>query len=198
MKNLKLYSETDLKRKIIIDTALAGGQNINRFEIEMHRRGLLKAEPVMELYGKSYGTAYVGDLTPLIFEVEKHITEEENKQYLVKDLSLLELIEVILIEAIYPEIKIDTLKLEIFLTLCNQERMFRNKEHLMYEFNLSGTIYDTEGFFPVLQSYFYCIGKILVTEYRHDFLINKELYETIVLSPTEGYSEKYQYFSTMD
>ena len=35
---------------------------------------------------------------------------------------------------------------------------------------------------------------MLVTEYGHDFLINKDLYGELSLSKTDSYDEKYSYF----
>ncbi|TXT58328.1 MAG: hypothetical protein BAJALOKI2v1_390002 [Promethearchaeota archaeon] len=197
MKSLKLYTETNYQRWIDIDLPVAGGDNLYRLDNEMVRRGIYKTEPGIIMYGKTYGTKYVGDLSPISQKPDKFIEEKENKIYSVKGLSLLSLVEATLVEITENSLKVDLLKLEILLLLINKEKIFRNLDSVMLRFGESPTIFKACPFIIVLRSYLYNIGKMIITEFRHDFLINKSFQAELNIIPSKGYDKIYQYFAKM-
>lgn len=181
-----------------LDAPRVGGGRSQILYKEMVRRGLFKTEPgEIGVSGKKIGTRYVGDLSPLIEDVDSHIKEKEGKRYAVDNLSLLSLIEAVLVE-ITKQFPIDLLKIEILLLLFHKnEEIFPNKKHLMKRFHESPSIDKAMFFFLVLQSFLYITGKKLIVEQKRDYLINKSLDGKLRLTPNEGYNEKFEYFSKM-
>jgi len=194
MKSLKLYTRTNYSRKLNLDINLVGGGDSELLNSEMVRRELYKKSSFkVRDYGPEF-PEYSGNLMPLVKNVEKKIVENKNREYEVKDLSLLSLIETVLIETMKRSILTDLLKIEILLRLFKQEDMFYNKGVLFMDFFEAESIYKACEFFADLQIYLYDVAKKLVSEYKHDFLINKELNGELTLSKTDSYDEKYGYF----
>jgi hypothetical protein len=197
MRKLKIYTETRYQRIVKLDLPVAGGDNLVKFDKEMVRRGLYHTEPGFIMYGKNYADKYVGDLSPISQKPDKFIKLKEKKKYSVKDLPLLSLVEAVLVEITESSLKADLLKLEIILLLINKEAIFRNFDRVMLRFRESPSIFEACPFIIVLRSYLYDIGKMLVDEYKHDFLINKAFDGEIQVTPTESYEDIYVYFSEM-
>ena len=181
-----------------LDAPRVGGGRSQFLYKEMGQRGLFKTEPgEIGVSGKQIGTKYVGDLSPLIGDVDSHIKEKEGKRYAVDNLSLLSLIEAVLV-GIIEQFPIDLLKIEILLILFHEnEVIFPNKKHLMKRFDESPSIDKAMFFFLVLQSFLYITGKKLIVEQKRDYLINKSINGNLRLTPTEGFQEKFEYFSKM-
>jgi hypothetical protein len=172
-----------------------GGNTFFIFAEEMVRRGLYKKVPFQISEGGETFTNYEGDLTLISRKTDKYIEERLNKEYSVHDLSLLTLIESVLVETSKTKIPIDTLKIEILLLLIDKEEKFQISDRLMYIYKEhTPSIYEYWHFFPVLQGYLFNLAKKLVSEYKHDFLINKEFNGEFTLTPTDGYDERYEYF----
>ncbi len=199
--DIHIYTHMNIDRKIgnkEIEIPRVGGQNHRKIDREMLQRGLYTAEPgKFEWSNIPIGTRYIGDLTPLIQKCDEHIVEEADKQYKINNLSLLNLIETVLIELTKKVYPIDTLKIEILLVLFEKDPMFRNKETLMSDFHKALALNNATYFFLVFQSYLYSVGKMLIVEKKHDYLISKTLEGEITLTPTEGFDPKYEYFSKM-
>ncbi|TXT60638.1 MAG: hypothetical protein BAJALOKI2v1_90052 [Promethearchaeota archaeon] len=194
MKKLKIYSKTDYPRRLNLQVDPIGGGKLSLLNKEMMGRGFYKKSSFkLRDYGPELN-GYSGNLTPLVKDIEKKIEENINREYEVKNLSLLSLIEIVLIETMKRSIPIDLLKIEILLRLFKQEDMFYNKGVLMVQFFEAESIYKACDFFSALQQYLYDIAKMLITEYGHDFLINKKLKGELSLSKTYSYDEKYSYF----
>jgi hypothetical protein len=105
------------------------------------------------------------------------------------------LIESVLVETSEIDIEVDTLKIETLLPLFHKNEIFPNSEDLMEVYrDQPPSISEPWHFFPVLQGYLFDIGKMLVEEFQHDFLIDKEFGGDIRLTPTQDYDEIYEYF----
>jgi hypothetical protein len=193
--DIHIYTHMNIDRKIPhydIDPPHTGGAFFNHLDGEMVRRGWYKTEE-----GK-FGMRYTGDLTPIIEECDKHIIERTDKTYAIKNLSLLSLIESFLIETYEENIPIDPLKIEILLILFKKFDIFKNKKDLMETFHESKSLDKALFFFSVLQSYLFSVGKMLVVQQKHDYLINKTFDGDVTLTPADGYDSKYGYFSDME
>jgi hypothetical protein len=194
MKSLKLYTETDYPRKLNISITQIGGGKHSLFNQAMVRRGVYKTSTFkVRDYGPDF-TEYSDDLSPIIQISEEKIHLNVNRKYTVKNLSLLSLIESSLAELFTESLKIDLLKIEIMLQLFKGEDMFYNKGVLFMEFFEAESIYEACEFFADLQIYLYNVAKMLVSEYTHDFFIDKELNNELTLSKTDSYDGKYSYF----
>jgi hypothetical protein len=165
----------------------------------MVKRGLYKKSYFQISEGGKRFVNYKGDLTSISRKTDRNIEELGNKTYAVHDLSLFALIESILVETSKTKIPVDTLKLEIIMILIDRESIFRNNRCLLsvYKEN-TPSINEYWDFFPILQSYLFDIGKMLVTEKKHDCLINKEFKGGLTLTPSEDFDKKYIYFKNVD
>lgn len=198
MKKLKIFSKTEYNRRLNLEIDPIGGGKLSLLNKEMIRRGLYKKSSFkLRDYGPEL-TGYSGDLTPLVKEIEEKIEVNVNREYKVKNLSLLNLIEIVLIETMKRAIPTDLLKIEILLRLFKQEDMFYNKGVLFMNFFEAESIYKACDFFSAFQQYLYDVAKMLVSEYKHDFLIDKELNDELTLSKTDSYDGKYRYFEEIN
>jgi hypothetical protein len=190
MKTLKIYSEGNIQRKIAFLPLQLGGEKPKMFYQEMDRRGVIKLKPM--------GMPYEGSLLPISQKTDENIKERSNREYAVENLSLLSLIESVLVEVQTDYIKIDLLKIEILLILFQKEEIFRYKERLFKDYKKASSITKAYDFFVILQSFLYDIGKMLVTECHHDFLINKGYVGELKMTPTNEFEEIFEYFADME
>jgi hypothetical protein len=198
MHTLKLYTETKNKRKIKVDNPIVGGDSFTPFDEEMVQRGFYKKIPFQIMEGGEIFYEYEGNLSSISEKTDKNIRERRQfymKEYAIENLSLLSLIESVLVETSEIDIEVDTLKIEILLLLFHNNETFTNSEDLLEVYREhTPSISEPWHFFPVLQGYLFDIGKMLVEELQHDFLLNKEFGGDIKLTPTQGYDEIYEYF----
>jgi hypothetical protein len=206
MDTLKIYTETKYKRKVEVEGSICGQGDFGSMDEEMVRRGLYEkvayqyedylSPPTYELQeGRTTFVDYKGDLTPISRKTDANIKTRPIKEYAVKELSLLALIESVLVETAKSKIKVDTIKLEILLLLIDSHELFRDKEELMRTYREdTPSIYEYWEFFPTLQGYLFDIAKLILEEYKHDFLISKSFREGFSLTPTTDYDKKYEYF----
>lgn len=204
MDSLKIYTGTRYKRKAEVEGSICGQADFPSLRKEMARWGLLK-EVSFQFEGggitytlskdKPTFTTYKGDLSSISRKTDANIKTRPIKEYAVKNLSLLALIESVLVETSESEIRVDTIKLEILLLLIGNHELFRDKEELMRTYREeTPSIYEKWEFFPTLQGYLFDISKLIVEEYKHDFLINKTFRGGLTLTPTDDYDKKYEYF----
>ncbi len=205
MDTLRLYTKTDNRRKLKLEGVGVGGGAFFLLNEEMARRGVYKKLPFQYVRGRerTYNLKegrhtfyeYRGSLASISKKTDKNIEERPNKEYSVHDLSLLSLIESVLVETAENDVNVDTLKIEILLLLIEKEERFQISGRLMHIYKeYTPSIYEYWHFFPVLQGYSFNLAKKLVSEYKHDFLINKEFNGELTLTPTEGYDQIYEYF----
>ena len=197
MEKIKIYTQSQLHRKLDLKIPRLGGENPSLLNKEMVRRGILKIEPYEFMEGVILDR-HVGDLNEISKGTDVYINEKNNKIYSIQNLSLLNLIESILIEVEKKSVKVDLLKIEILLILSEKSNIFPNNEKLIYRFREASSIYDAPYFFLVLQSYLYSIGRKLVSYIKHDFVIHKNLNGKLSLTPRQEYDQKFEYFSEME
>jgi len=113
----------------------------------------------------------------------------------IKPLDITYLIESILIEIWRPSIEIDVLKIEILLLLLNKAKIFSNKDKLVNIYMDMESFYRPWNFLLVLQSYLFYIGKKLVSNCRHDYMINKKFDNDLTMIPTKYFKDIYNYFT---
>lgn len=195
---IKVYRETDLPRIKSKSRTFGSPKLLDRTDFldnELEHRGL-------QIYKKEYESAY--DTSTIIKTTNaKIIWNKENRDYAVTNLSLLELIECILIEGTGDEL--DIIKLEIPLFLFTEYDIFRNRDKslkLYFENDLSLFYVDPPTdkgnrmfFLDDFHLYLFDVGKMIITEQKHDFLINKHFEQEIELTPMDDYDAKYSYFS---
>jgi hypothetical protein len=193
---LKLYRETDFPRKIKAIYMGIGkdlGKRERFFRKELDRRGLVTP---LDKYSREIDTVEIKRTANL-----KIRELREKKDYIVEDLSLLHFIECVISESSHE--RLDLIKVEICLILFHQYDMFTNVEDMMRKYEERGlSIFDIPSYNDVaivtflddLYIYLFDVGRMLVSELGHDFLISKRIGMEPLLTPNQGYDEKYEYF----
>jgi hypothetical protein len=206
MDTLKIYTGTRYKRKVEVEGSIVGQGDFESMDEEMVRRGLYKkifyqfedylSPLTYDLQeGRMTFVKYEGSLTSISRKTDANIKMRPIKEYAVKNLSLLALIESVLVETAESEIRVDTIKLEILLLLIDGHELFQDKKELLRTYREdTPSIYEYWEFFPTLQGYLFDIAKLIVEECEHDFLINKAFHGELTLTPTDDYDKKYEYF----
>lgn len=192
--DVKIYEHTDLPRKI--EFTAYQRSNLNE-QWDIVRREIVKR-------GYKVGETRTGDIintSSLEKEVDSKIfLKKKLRDYSVNNLSLLEFIECLSLEG--PAIETDIVKIDLLLTLIKKYDIFKNSDKALTHYRKRGLELFTEEkwkseigiFLDDIQFYILDIGKLVVTEYKHDFLINKEIGEEPTLLPMEGYDKKFEYF----
>lgn len=195
MDTLKIYTGTRYKRKVEMEGSVVGQGDFDSLYEEMVRRGLLTTYTYKILEGGMNHIGYEGSLTSISRKTDANIKTRPIKEYAVKNLSLLALIESVLVETAESEIRVDTIKLEILLLLIDGHELFQDKKELLRTYREdTPSIYEYWEFFPTLQGYLFDIAKLIVEECEHDFVINKAFHGELTLTPTDDYDKKYEYF----
>jgi hypothetical protein len=193
---LKLYRESGFPRRI--RAVYFGKKKLwerkDIYEKELDRRGLVTQ---LDKYSRRL------DTLEIVRSANSKIRElREKKDYVVKNLSFLHFIECMISEGSHE--LLDLIKVEICLVLFHKYDMFRNVEDMMKRYRERGlSIFEPMPhnnvaivwFLDNLHIYLYDVGKMLVSELKHDFFIRKELGKELELIPVDGFKEKYAYFS---
>jgi hypothetical protein len=193
---LKLYRETDFPRKI---RAIYFGDKrlVERelfFKKELNRRGLVTQ---LDKYSSELDTVEIKRSANVKIREVK-----EKKDYIVKELSFLHFIECMISERASE--RLDGIKMEICLVLFHKYDLFQNVKEMMKQYKERGiSIFEPMvhnnvaivSFLDDLYIYLFDVGKMLVSELRHDFFIHKDLCGELKLVPIKRFDDKYSYFS---
>jgi hypothetical protein len=191
---LNVYRETHFPRwvKATICQSPEWKKRKRYFNEELKRRGFVKIK-------ENRTSIYVGEIRE---QVNSMIYKKKGaREYGVKPLSFLHFIEGFIAEG--SGWNQDMIKLELVLLLIHKYDMFRETEKVVEryaEYGLTvfepfkGEEYAEVGFLTDICIYLFDVGRMLVSELGHDFLISKRIGMEPKLTPNQDYDEKYEYF----